>query len=158
MWEFGGGGYKYKIETSNDNTNWKLKVDKTNNTSTDQIQSDIFYDTARYVRITVTGLPSGAMGQLHEFKVFGDPSQSGDWQDRKCDSSQTANPASIGTDGNAATRWSANDGNTGHSLTVNLGSSRNITHGTQVAWEQSGAAYQYKIETSTDNTNWTLKY
>ena len=153
-WQLGGGGYQYKIETSNDNTNWKLKVDKTSNTSTDQVQSDVFYDTARYVRITVTGLPSGANASFYEFNVFGDQANLALNKTASSDSSQTSNPASFGADGNAATRWSANDGNTGHSLTVNLGQSMNITNGTQVAWEKSGV-YQYKIETSTDNTNWT---
>ena len=153
-WQNGGGGYQYKIETSNDNTNWKLKVDKTSNTSTDQVQSDVFYDSARYVRITVTGLPSGANASFYEFNVFGDQANLALNKTASSDSSQTSNPASFGVDGNAATRWSANDGNTGHSLTVNLGSSMNITNGTQVAWEKSGV-YQYKIETSTDNTNWT---
>jgi hypothetical protein len=153
-WQLGGGGYQYKIETSNDNTNWKLKVDKTSNTSTDQVQSDVFYDSARYVRITVTGLPSGANASFYEFNVFGDQANLALNKTASSDSSQTSNPASFGVDGNAATRWIANDGNTGHSLTVNLGSSRNITNGTQVAWEKSGV-YQYKIETSTDNTNWT---
>ncbi|MFD0692668.1 discoidin domain-containing protein [Paenibacillus sp. GCM10027628] len=153
-WQNAGGGYKYKIETSNDNTNWKLKVDKTSNTSTDQIQSDIFYDTARYVRITVTGLPSGANASFYDFKVFGDQANLALNQNVSSDSSQSSNPASFGTDGNAATRWIANDANTGHSLTVNLGANMNITNGTQVAWEKSGV-YQYKIETSTDNANWT---
>ena len=72
-------------------------------------------------------------------------------------SSQAGNPASSGNDGNTTTRWSANDGNTGHWWTVDLGASKNITGGTQVKWEQSGKAYQYKIETSNDNVNWTLK-
>ena len=153
-WQLGGGGYQYKIETSNDNTNWKLKVDKTSNTSTDQVQSDVFYDSARYVRITVTGLPSGANASFYEFNVFGDQANLALNKTASSDSSQTSNPASFGVDGNAATRWIANDGNSGHSWTVNLGPSRNITNGTQMAWEKSGV-YQYKIETSTDNTNWT---
>ena len=72
MWEQSGKAYKYKIETSNDNVNWTLKVDKTNNTSTNQIQNDVFYDTARYVRITVTGLPSGAWASFYDFKVLGE--------------------------------------------------------------------------------------
>ena len=70
---------------------------------------------------------------------------------------KAANPASSGNDSSASTRWSANDGNTGHWWTVDLGSSKNITRGTQVMWEQSGKAYKYKIETSNDNVNWTLK-
>jgi hypothetical protein len=31
----------------------------------------IFYDTARYVSIRVTGLPSGANASFYDFKVFG---------------------------------------------------------------------------------------
>jgi hypothetical protein len=71
MWESSGKVYKYKVETSTDNTNWTLKVDKTNNTSTAQIQTDPFTATARYVRITVTGLASGAWASFFEFRVFG---------------------------------------------------------------------------------------
>ena len=73
MWEQSGKAYKYKIETSNDNVNWTLKADKTSNTNTDQVQNDVFYDTARYVRITVTGLPSGAWASFYDFKVLGEP-------------------------------------------------------------------------------------
>jgi hypothetical protein len=49
IWEQSGVVYKYKIETSNDNTNWTQVVDKTANTNTDQTQTDSFTDTARYV-------------------------------------------------------------------------------------------------------------
>ena len=51
MWEQSGKAYQYKIETSNDNVNWTLQVDKTNNTSSDQIQNDAFYEVARYVQL-----------------------------------------------------------------------------------------------------------
>ncbi len=119
------------------------------NTSTDQIQSDLFYDTARYVRITVTGLASGAWASLYDFKVFGNPTNLALGRSASADSTQSGNPASNGNDGNAATLWSANDGNTGHWWKVDLGSSKNIAYGTQVMWPTSGAAYQYKVETST---------
>ncbi len=71
MWEKIGEVYKYRIEISEDNTNWTVKVDKTSNNRTDQVQTDYFTGTARYVRITVTGLPSGANASFYEFKVFG---------------------------------------------------------------------------------------
>jgi cytochrome c peroxidase len=70
-WEMSGKVYKYKIETSPDNTNWTLVADKTNNTSTAQIQTDSFTGTARYVRITITGLDAGCWASFFEFKVFG---------------------------------------------------------------------------------------
>ena len=73
MWEFSGRVYKYKVEVSTDNTNWTLVVDKTNNTSTAQTQTDNFTATARYVRITVTGLPTSptTWASFYEFRVFG---------------------------------------------------------------------------------------
>lgn len=74
MWEFGGRVYKYKVEVSADNTNWTLKVDKTNATSTEQIQTDNFTaNSVRYVRITITGLPATppTYASFYEFRVFG---------------------------------------------------------------------------------------
>lgn len=73
-WEFDGRVYKYKVEVSADNTNWTLKVDKTNNTLATQIQYDGFTaSSARYVRITITGLPISPVtwASFWEFKVFG---------------------------------------------------------------------------------------
>jgi alpha-L-fucosidase len=71
MWELNGKVYKYKVEVSTDNTNWTTKIDKTNNTSTQQTQSDNFTAIARYVRITVTGLDAAVWASMNEFRVFG---------------------------------------------------------------------------------------
>jgi len=73
MWEFSGRVYKYKVEVSTDNINWTLVVDKTANTSTAQTQTDNFTATARYVRITVTGLQASpaTWASFYEFRVFG---------------------------------------------------------------------------------------
>lgn len=70
MWEF-SRVYKYKIEVSTDNTNWTLVVDRTNNTSNAQTQTHSFSATARYVRITVTGLEANTWASFWEFRVFG---------------------------------------------------------------------------------------
>ncbi|WP_307602086.1 discoidin domain-containing protein [Paenibacillus sp. V4I9] len=157
MWEQIGKAYKYKIETSNDNVNWTLKVDKTDNTSTDQIQNDVFVGTARYVRITVTGLPSGNWASFYDFKVLGETVNLAENKAASSDSTLTGIPVSRAVDGNSITRWIAADGAAGHWVKVDLGYIKNITYGTQVSFEKSGVAYQYKIETSKDNTNWTLK-
>ena len=73
------------------------------------------------------------------------------------DSEETSkgNTAGKAVDGSTATRWCANNGNTGHWLKVDLGSTRSLT-GTRIAWELDKTNYQYKIEGSTDNTTWTL--
>ena len=73
------------------------------------------------------------------------------------DSTLTGIPVTRAVDGNAITRWIAADQAAGHWVKVDLGKIKNITYGTQVSFEKSGVAYQYKIETSKDNTNWTLK-
>ncbi len=113
-------------------------MDKTGNTDTSQVQNDYFTDTARYVRITVTGLPSGVNAGFWDFKVFGDPTNLALNRTVSTDSEQTGNPASSGNDGSTTTRWSANDANTGHWWTVDLGAVKNITGGTQVMWEKIG--------------------
>ena len=71
MWEFDGRNYKYIVQVSSDNSSWHTVVDKKNNTSTAQIQQDTFPSVAaRYVRVTVTGLPSGVWASFWELKVF----------------------------------------------------------------------------------------
>ena len=73
------------------------------------------------------------------------------------DSSQSSNPASNGNDGDASsTLWCAADSSTGHWWEVDLGSVRNITN-TSVTWEKPNLVYKYKIEVSTDNSNWITK-
>lgn len=71
MWEFDGQRYRYNIAVSSDNVQWKVVVNKSNNTLTSQTQQDLFTaDSVRYVRITITGLASGCWASFWEFKVF----------------------------------------------------------------------------------------
>jgi hypothetical protein len=62
-----------KVEVSNNNSNWTLVADKTASTSTTQTQADAFSASARYVRITVTGLTTSpaTWASFYEFRVFG---------------------------------------------------------------------------------------
>jgi hypothetical protein len=69
--------------------------------------------------------------------------------------SKGRNLASAGNDGNISSFWSAADGNSGHSWSVDLGANTNIT-GSQIVWLSSGIAYKYEIEASSDSTNWLL--
>lgn len=72
MWESDGKNYKYTIEVSPDDLNWTTATDKTNNTSTSQVQTDDFKaDGVRYVRITNTGLDALAWASICELKVKG---------------------------------------------------------------------------------------
>lgn len=73
IWEKSNKEYKYKIEVSPDNWDWKQKVNKKSNTKKQKNQTDRFSaKSVRFVRITVTGLESGCWASFSEFKVFGD--------------------------------------------------------------------------------------
>jgi hypothetical protein len=66
--------YKYKIEVSQDNTNWTIVANRTATTSTAQTRQDSFSAMpGRYVRITYTGLPwyFATWASHYEFEVYG---------------------------------------------------------------------------------------
>lgn len=72
LWPTNGVVYGYTVAVSLDNVNWTTVANKAANTSTAQVQSDVFLTiTARYVRITVTGLPPGKAASINEFRVLG---------------------------------------------------------------------------------------
>jgi hypothetical protein len=75
-------------------------------------------------------------------------------QPASADSQAAGYPASCGNDGNVATRWSANDGNTNHWWQVDLGAICSLT-GDEVIWQFNGVVYDYTVAVSRDNTNWT---
>ncbi len=73
LWEFDDRQYQYIVEVSKNGTDWTVVVDKSGNTETSQIQRDNFNAAGRYVRITVTGLPTTPVtrASFYEFQVFG---------------------------------------------------------------------------------------
>ncbi|TMR24908.1 hypothetical protein ETD86_02990 [Nonomuraea turkmeniaca] len=69
-WEF-ARTYRYHVSVSTDGTAWTRVADRTTSTTAAQVQSDAFTATARYVRITVTGLAASTWASITDFKVFG---------------------------------------------------------------------------------------
>jgi alpha-L-rhamnosidase len=65
----GSRAYQYRIETSNDDTNYNVLVDNTSNAAYGD-STNTFSAVARYVRIYVTGATSGWAG-LYECQIFG---------------------------------------------------------------------------------------
>jgi len=68
-------------------------------------------------------------------------------------SQQAEHPTQDGNDGNTATRWCASDSSAPQWWEVDLGGAITITN-TEVTWELV-SIYQYQIEVSLDNANWT---
>lgn len=68
-WEF-PLNYQYKIEGSRDGSSWQVIANKTSYSGTDQVQIDSIDSQARYIKITITGLPSGKWASFYDFKVY----------------------------------------------------------------------------------------
>jgi beta-galactosidase len=63
--------YQYRIEISNDDVSYTVLVDNTGN-NTNGNTTNTFSASARYVRITVTGvIPTGGWAGFYEFQIFG---------------------------------------------------------------------------------------
>jgi hypothetical protein len=105
-----------------------------------------YYDNINIDTATgaVTGVPNGTL--LSQGKPA------------TAQSAQGTNPASYANDGNYQTRWLGTSVSWPHWWTVDLGAVSNIKN-VQISWwmyKGSEAYYQYKIETSVDNVNWTV--
>ncbi|HEY8983442.1 MAG TPA: alpha-L-fucosidase [Streptomyces sp.] len=72
-WEFPSVNYRYRIEGSADGTGWTTLADLTATTGTAQVQVSAFQAQARYVRVTVTGLPSGSWASIRSLEVYDRP-------------------------------------------------------------------------------------
>ncbi|MHC5905967.1 alpha-L-fucosidase [Streptomyces sp. S6] len=72
-WEFPAMNYRYRIEGSADGTAWSTLADLTATTATGQVQVSAFQAQARYVRVTVTGLPSGTWASIRSLEVYDRP-------------------------------------------------------------------------------------
>lgn len=82
-----------------------------------------------------------------------DPSNLALGKTASSDSAESNNPASKGNDNDLNTRWCAGDSGENHWWKVDLGQNYNIS-GTQIIWEKLNRAYQYKVETSSDDSIW----
>ncbi|MER7835973.1 alpha-L-fucosidase [Streptomyces sp. NPDC096040] len=69
-WESDATNYRYRIEGSTDNSTWTTLADLTATTGTAQVQVSVFRAQARYVRVTVTGLPSGAWASIRNLEIY----------------------------------------------------------------------------------------
>ncbi|AEI42748.1 glycoside hydrolase family 2 [Paenibacillus mucilaginosus] len=145
--------YQYKVEVSTDGTNYTQVVDRTANTAGGSLLTDRFNTiTARYVRLTVTGASNytGGWASINEFRVFKSVNLALN-KPITFSAQQAGNEASNIVDGSAGTKWSAET--YPQWVQIDLGQNTLINK-TELAPYQN-RAYQYKIEVSTDGTNYT---
>ncbi|MCL8017275.1 alpha-L-fucosidase [Streptomyces sp. AS02] len=73
VWEVDDTNYQYRIEGSSDGATWTTLADLTTTGSTKQVQATGFTATARYVRVTVTGVPDGVTAGIRTLEVYDRP-------------------------------------------------------------------------------------
>uniref|UniRef100_UPI0006E22C7C alpha-L-fucosidase n=1 Tax=Streptomyces graminilatus TaxID=1464070 RepID=UPI0006E22C7C len=166
VWESPATNYRYRIEGSTDNSTWTTLADLTATTSTSQVQVSVFRATARYVRVTVTGLPSGAWASIRNLEVYDRPF-SGDigtfrLVNRKSGKVLDVSGAST-ADGGAAIQWPSSGGtNQQWRLVPNTdGSFRlsNVRSGKVLespGGSAQGAALDQWTDNGGDNQSWKL--
>ena len=72
LWEQDGVNYQYKVEGSDDGKTWTMLSDQTKSQQRDQDRAHEFLARGvRYVRVTATGLGSGAWASICEVQVYG---------------------------------------------------------------------------------------
>ncbi|MFI6154789.1 discoidin domain-containing protein [Kitasatospora sp. NPDC051170] len=72
-WETPGKAYRFRVDGSTDGSSWTTLADQSGNTAAAQVQTPAFTARARYVRVTVTGLDSGAWASVRSFEVYDRP-------------------------------------------------------------------------------------
>lgn len=163
-WE-GAYGKAYRIQTSTDGENWTTVKNVTNGLG--GIETVTFTATeARYVKMqgVTRALPYGY--SLWEMEVYGAGASSGDGEEIQPSGVNVAKNASVSAsgaeaegvvakyavDGNTGSRWSSNFADDAW-ISVDLGKTYTINK-VVLNWE---GAYgkEYKIQTSSDEVNWT---
>lgn len=162
-WELDAANYRYRIEGSTDNTAWTTLSDQTTTTSTSQVQTTVFTARARYVRVTVTGLPSGVWASVRAFEVYDRPfAASVKLVNRNSGKVLDISDAST-ADGAVAVQWTDSGGaNQKFTLTANSDGSYRIVNvrSGKVLESPGGSAQGAQLDqwtdTGSDNQSWKL--
>lgn len=72
-WHKDAVNYQYLVEGSTDDVTWTVLSDRRSTGSVDQVQTVVFTAEVRYVRVTVTGLPSGTWASLRKLELYDRP-------------------------------------------------------------------------------------
>ncbi|MEK0316196.1 discoidin domain-containing protein [Cohnella sp. 56] len=143
----------FKIQTSTDAANWTDVY--TTTAGTGGMQTIRFAPVnARYVRMYGTARGTQYAYSIYEFEVYA-PSNLALGKPATASSTVNGNTASGVTDGTTAYRWESGPGDP-QWVSVDLGSPQEINRAI-VRWEAAYAS-AFKLQTSTDGTNWTDVY
>ncbi|WP_238413262.1 RICIN domain-containing protein [Saccharothrix deserti] len=165
-WELDAKNYRYRVEGSTDNATWTSLSDRTGTSSTRQVQVLAFTAQARYVRVTVTGLPSGVWASIRNLEVYDRPITADvevfKLVNRKSGKVLDINGAST-ADGAVAIQWPDTGGtNQRFTLTPNPDGSHRLVNArsgkllNSPGGSAQGAQLDQWSDTDSDNQWWTL--
>ena len=151
--------FQYRIEVSDDGTNFTVAADRTGNTVTGTTV-DRFPSSGRYVRVVATGVTGGGYwAAFHECRVYNEvqPMQLLSlFRPVTASSEQAGNLAVNGNDVDPVfTRWCSNSSGYPAWWQVDLGSARQVNKAVIQWFDDEGRSYKYRIEGSTDGVNFT---
>ena len=159
VWERRDGSiYEYIIETSNDDSTWTTVVDRSKNKRGEQTQVDQCAAQARYLRLRVLGCipPAGgyAWASAFEWRLLDGERNVALNRPASADSQQHGTYSTKANDGDFSTTWFTGKPTLGNWWKVDLGETHALT-GCRLMWQDPGFWYQYKIEVSPDDRQWT---
>lgn len=148
-------GKNFLVQVSADNANWTTLQNVQDNTSLSNDYANL-NGNGRYVRIYGTARGTTYGYSIYELEVYGTLTSAPNIAlNKSVTTSSVEEPGLEGNyavDGNTSTRWSATMYADPQWITVDLGSSYNISQ-VKIIWE-AAYARDYLVQVSTDNTNW----
>lgn len=150
-------GKNFLVQVSTDNSNWTTLRDVQNNTSLSNDYTGLT-GTGRYVRVYGTARGTAYGYSIYDLEVYGTlvSAATNIALNKNVTVSSIEGSGFEGNyavDGNTATRWSATLYVDPQWITVDLGSSYNISR-IKFVWE-AAYAKDYLVQVSSDNANWT---
>ncbi|BCX47537.1 coagulation factor 5/8type domain-containing protein [Haloferula helveola] len=156
----GSPAFQYQIEVSNNDSDWTVVADRTSNGVSGTTVDPLTGVSGRFVRVTVTGVNFGGyFAAFYECRVFNENTPLKNLSQFRPTSASTEQVGNLAVNANDVdpvfTRWCADSSGYPAWWQVDLGSVRQVNRAV-IAWFDDGArSYQYRIEGSTDGTNFT---
>lgn len=156
--EFADSYYRYKIEISEDDENWDVFIDKTDNTDPPSLNGylDEGEVNGRYVRITVTDTQHFNMwASIREFRINPQLQTMAIASSEQITGIPGEKQAENAIDNDKSTLWAADGDSKPQWLMIDYGVSKHITN-IRTQFEFVDSYYQYKIEISDDKEEWLM--
>ena len=149
--------FRYRIEVSDDGTNFTVAADRTGNTVTGTTV-DRLLASGRYVRVVVTGVAGGGYwAAFYECRVYNEVQPMrllSLFRPTSASSEQAGNLAVNANDVDPVfTRWCSNSPGYPAWWQIDLGSAQPVNKAVIQWFDDNGRSYRYRIEGSTDGVN-----